>query len=218
MVDQNKVNKFIKIRKLMQQYFTVYDYDGRLIDYEISENGMVDVDGGDVTMIHPAAQLPVTFSYVSGTFEAHNKGLTTLEGVPASCHNLLVNQNALTNLDHCPSDLNWLFVKANRLVNFEGSLRSVNLIDARKNPFKNLNGLENIRVEEIKISYSENLPLLKLLVAKQIYLAHDIVKLDHERVNDINNILQKYAGQGQKGALACAVELSDAGFKENAQW
>ena len=58
--------------------------------------------------------------------------------------------------------------------------------------------------------YRANQPYLKMLVANEIRIAGADTKM--------LNILNKYAGQGKKGSLACAAELADAGFKAHAQW
>ena len=61
------------------------------------------------------------------------------------------------------------------------------------------------------VSYREDLPLLRMLVAK------DGVRLGRAPLQLIR-IMNRYQGQGQQGALACAAELADAGFKGNARW
>jgi hypothetical protein len=38
------------------------------------------------------------------------------------------------------------------------------------------------------------------------------------RYRNANRIMEKYQGQGQAGAMACAAELAQAGLKENARW
>jgi hypothetical protein len=61
-------------------------------------------------------------------------------------------------------------------------------------------------------SYSDNLPLLRLLLIK------DVKEIYLVPINDIvEDILNKYIGQGRGGALACAAELTKAGFKNNAR-
>ena len=207
MTDQSQIDQ------LMKSYFVVKDYDGRPTEY-LESDGVVDVELGDVKMIKAAVKLPVVFGLVSGTFEALGIGLTTLEGFPVSCHNLYLTGNKLVNLDHCPDYLNFMFVAHNKLKNFEGSLRSAHLIDARHNPFESLDGFEKITVNEIRITWNDRLPLLKLLVAKKIVVMDKL----NEPLQNINEILNRYAGQGRQGSLACAAELARAGYKGNARW
>jgi hypothetical protein len=62
----------------------------------------------------------------------------------------------------------------------------------------------------VSLDYDQKLPLLRVLVARQIFIDYIPIPL--------NDIIQKYAGQGRKGSLACAAEMARAGYKENARW
>lgn len=176
------------------------------------------------------------FARVEGSVRATNAGLTTLKGFPAFVGgNCLVGANRLTNLDHAPLHVGMGFmVRDNQLTSLVNCPKC-DILNAGGNPIKNLKGipdqlielkiidcnLESLdglqQVERVHLDWQPDLGLLKLLVAKSVKLHPK--KMEHtEAVNRIQFILDKYAGQGQKGALACAAELADAGFKENAQW
>lgn len=58
--------------------------------------------------------------------------------------------------------------------------------------------------------YRESQHLLKMLIAHDIFL--------NSAPDQVDKIMNKYAGSGKKGALACAAELVKAGFKDNARW
>ncbi len=76
----------------------------------------------------------------------------------------------------------------------------------------NLLSLEDLPlVKSFYISYSPALPLLRSLQANQIVIYGT-------KDNTVQDILNKYAGQGEAGAFACCAELATAGYKENARW
>ena len=59
-------------------------------------------------------------------------------------------------------------------------------------------------------SYSPTMPLLRCLIAKEINL-YPKTNIN----NQIQEILNKYAGQGRKAALDCAADLLSLGKKLN---
>jgi hypothetical protein len=78
----------------------------------------------------------------------------------------------------------------------------------------NLRQLYDCEIEEIGdtwfSSYRQSQGLLRMLVAKHIYLVDGPPKVE--------SIMSRYAGQGRQGSLACAAELARAGYKGNARW
>ena len=101
------------------------------------------------------------------------------------------------------------------LTSLEGSPRIVNAsFLAHNNPLQSLNDLPD-SARYIKISYSQDLPLLRLLFVKNL---GKIAFYPYTPEGDqVNQILSKYLGKGRGGALACAAELARAGFNRNAR-
>lgn len=58
--------------------------------------------------------------------------------------------------------------------------------------------------------YRRDLKILKMLAAKEITLFTAPL--------EVEEIMNRYAGQGKSGALKCAAELIKAGFRDNARW
>jgi hypothetical protein len=90
------------------------------------------------------------------------------------------------------------------------------------NPLNSLEGYPLSHTPEMaSMSYLSNLPMLRLLNSKQITLyPHADRDTDEEqlKVDQVSDILNKYAGGGKPGAIKCAGELIKAGFKDNARW
>lgn len=195
--------------------------------------GLFSVDG-DLVINRPFEG--AAFDRVENSVRATNAGLTTLKGFPAFVGgNCLLGANALTNLDHAPLHVGMGFLVRDNQLTSMANCPQCNILNVSGNPLKNLKGipaklielkiidcdLESLdglqQVEKVQLDWQPNLGLLKLLVAHRIKLHPQ--KMEHtEAVNAIQLIMDKYAGQGQAGSLACAAELADAGFKGNAQW
>ena len=177
-------------------------------------SGVVDVRGsvlfdGKTSM----STFPVTFGHVSGKFQCDTAGLTSLKGAPSTVGgSFWVNNNLLTSLEGAPQEVGshfWCY--SNLLKNLKGGPTSVGKqYDCDSNPLESLEGIPHSLNGPFVCEYQKNLPLLRMLNAQKIELLM--------APTAVQTILDKYAGQGQKGALACAAELADAGFKENARW
>jgi hypothetical protein len=177
-----------QIRGILKSHFTI---KGKII----ISNNIVDVVGdckikNDIKI----AKFPVQFGNVSGDFSCDNNQLTTLQGAPQSVGGYFsCNVNQLITLQGAPTSVGGdFYCHYNKLTTLEGAPKSVS--------------------GDFICSYSDNLPLLRFLLikdVKKIYLVpnNDIVK----------NISNKYLGQGRGGALQCAAELTKAGYKGNAR-
>jgi hypothetical protein len=77
-----------------------------------------------------------------------------------------------------------------------------------------LTTLEGIptHLRKLWLSYSPALPLLRTLYAQQIEFYPKL------RDPTLGEILNRYAGQGKRGAIKCQKELIAAGFEGNARW
>jgi hypothetical protein len=199
-----------------------------------NKKGQYSIDG-DLVIRAPFKD--AEFLNVTQTVAATNAHLTSLEGFPRTVGgNCLLGSNNLSSLQGAPLSVGMMFsCRDNQISSLEGMPQKVNIVNVSGNPLKNLvglskkvitltaievefeslEGLEN--VEMVKLDWQPRLGLLRLLVAIQIQLLpgnHGT----HEEVEAVQNILNKYAGQGRQGSLACAAELSRAGFKGNARW
>jgi hypothetical protein len=150
-------------------------------------------------------RLPFDFDTVSGEFAADGKGLTTLVGCPTTVGaRFIVSHNPLKDLQGGPA-----IVGSHYMINSCSKLVS-------------LNGMATSIGGYVDISYATDLPLLRTLVAKKgVRLGNPVPYSNWDMVTkkrQAEEILSKYAGQGRSGSLACAAELSRAGFKGNARW
>jgi hypothetical protein len=204
------------VRNLFMDYFLWHG------DVDIMEDGGINV-GGNVTLTKtpPGGVLPVKFGIVDGVFRADRKGLTSLRNAPDTCEALHVSSNQISSLAHVPEYLVTLEISNNALTNFMHFPEQVQKVFAHGNPLKSLEGLPEHPEEpyQINITYDKQLPLLRLLSAQAVHLGMTGGGYAHlTRFKEVNNILDKYLGQGKPGALKCAAELIRAGYKENARW
>lgn len=181
---------------LLKKYFNFphysrYPYAGFTID----DNGGITVEGSCALSDIGASleKLPIKFNYISGHFIITNCRLATLENCPVKIEgDFLCSGNQLTSLIGGPTIVN-------------------NTYDCSRNPLKSLDGIAE-KIEGLFLTYNSTLPLLKVLQIKHLdYLAFEPSE------PEIENILNKYIGQGRKGMILCAAELTKAGFKGNAR-
>lgn len=188
--------------------------------------------------------LPVKFGTVSGNFRARFVGINSLVNFPKHVGgNLDIGFNRIGSWQAAPATVQgMLLADGNHFFDFEGmpklgkslimtncaltTLKSLNQkidgdIHIVRNPLVSLEGFEGCS-GQIILDYNTRLPLLRCLLARKGPLlinranyTKGIFRID---TKEIQNIFAKYVHQGQAGALACAAELSDAGFKENARW
>ena len=180
------------IVNLLTRFFTIKG------EYQIDPHtGEVNVDG-DVQLNKPVDQMPIKFDSCTGKFLCMNQKLTTLQGAP----------------HHVGGDFSCSY---NLLHDLEGAPKTVQgNFYCFDNRFTSLNGAPDHIQRGMMCDYSDHLPLLRTLNSKgPIKLVSASEKPVPEQVRQI---LNRYAGQGQQGALACAAELADAGFKGNARW
>ena len=202
----------------LANHFHIRNYEGESVDIDINSAGCLDVVNGDVMMFKPGAggHIPLCWNSVGGDFIANHMSIRRLANAPRVCDSLNVNRNLIEDLGECPEKLSKLLIRSNRLKNFQGTLATVELIDAVDNPFLDLEGLENISVDMLKITWRRDLPLLRSLTVRKW------VKLYQEdgirEKTGVGEIINRYIGQGEAGAFECGAELASAGFKENARW
>lgn len=138
---------------------------------------------------------------VGGSFSAYRcKNLTSLQGAPRWVgKDFLVYDCKLTSLKGAP-------------------LRVGGVFDATGNPLENYDHVPE-GCSEVRLPYLPHAPMLKLLVYPKLHFEYmDPLNKWLQNVPPVNEIMNKYAGQGKVGALKCAAELIKAGYKENARW
>ncbi len=91
---------------------------------------------------------------------------------------------------------------------------------SRWKELRDLSCLPDEPFEHVNISYYKDLALLRCLNAKVIGLQASSWADQGmwDRYRSATQIMAKYQGQGQTGAMACAAELAAVGLKENARW
>ena len=191
-----RFNQLRSDEQLIQEFF-------KFDNFKISPNGVV-VYGPSQMKKMPVGDefnnaLPVKFARAIGDFTINSMDLTSLEGCPKVIEGgeFSCAYNKLTSLEGGP-----IAVGGDYLCHY--------------NPLISLSGLPSMITNRIVLSYNENLPLLKLLFIKEL---KGIQLTGYRSITGsiISKILNKYLGTGKPGALACAAELTKAGFKGNAR-
>ena len=189
-----------RIANILDDYFWMSDGT----EVEISEDGLVSLVG-QANMKRKVSKLPCRFDVVKGNFFCSDQGLTTLEGAPRvvtedfSCHH-----NKLTTLEGGPNSVGGRYT-------------------CHGQPLASLEGLPLTRMTRLFVTYTPALPLLRALVAKEIWLdppptMEDATSL--EIISRVEYILNdpRWVGKGKEGAFECRMELKKAGFESNAKW
>jgi hypothetical protein len=179
-----------KILALYQDYFDTDQDQIKAGSVSVDDNGLVSVNDS-VWILKYIDKLPIGFDRVLGNFDGKDNSLESLDNFPKYVKNDLdVSGNSLKNLVGAPSYVGGqLWITRNPLVSLEGFPRFVG--------------------GQVRLTYRQNLPLLRTLVAPEI------VVYGKPRVMVI---LNKYAGQGKMAVFDCQKDLEDAGFPGNAHW
>lgn len=208
------------IKKLLKgPYRDLFDFHG---EYQIRPNGVVDVSG-HVKLKRgvplPDNRLPIKFGNVTGSFEFNwNSGtnLATLAGSPDWVGGTFgCAFTGVGSLVGAPQKVDGdLDVRFCELKNFVGGPKQVGRdYWGRGNPITSLEGLPERIPGEFDFELTPGLPVLRSLVA------HTVDVREHRLSSEeVNQILNKYVGQGKAGALKAAAELIKAGYKEHARW
>jgi hypothetical protein len=179
-----------KILQLFRKYFDPFDQIHNTTLMQIQDDGTVDVQWS-VYMPDELEEIPIKFGTVTGDFVAEEKGLKTLHNMPKLVTgDCELAGNKLTTLLGAP-----LEVGGNFFVN--------------RNPLVSLDGFPQKVGKRVSLKWTPSLPLLRTLNAQEVVLYGQ---------PRIMVILNKYAGQGKRGAIRCQKELISAGFERNARW
>jgi hypothetical protein len=228
-----------EIEHLMYSYFE-NDYEERMgaSDYVIDVDGAVHVNSSIMMFKDtPNKLLPVQFATVDGSCIFADRGLKSLKGSPHTVNgdfdcsmNALTSLahapktigsgasfrcagNKLTHLAHAPANAAELVCNNNLLTNLQDAPPCY-LLWATENPFTSFKHTPD-HISELVISYDVNLPLLGVLTVKKIEFEHDPDKDTQSK--QVEEILNRYTGQGRAGQLKCAADLVRQGFKQHAR-
>lgn len=157
---------------------------------------------------------------VEVVFDCSNNKLTSLQHCPTSVgYEFNCSGNQLTSLAHGPQDVGasggpfggHYLCSHNQLSSLVGAPSHVSgRFSCHENPLKTLEGVPDTIGKVFTLSYAPDLPMLRLLNYKRLYIEDGPLPLVE--------IIHKYAGQGIAGSFSCAHELELAGFKDNAAW
>jgi hypothetical protein len=169
-------------------------------EVEVTDTGLVNIKGSAAFKgehLLPNGKLPFAFGTVSGNLRLPDAGLASLWGMPKEVGDTLsLSRNPLRNLIGCTQKIH---------------------NDLRLRQMPELVSLEGFPTElggYVAIDYKPELPLLRTLQARDGIVLWPVGS-EHEQVE---LILEKYKGQGKRGAIRCQKELIAAGFEGNAQW
>ena len=230
------VNKW-KISAMLTEYFR--DENNKRLnpatDFDIDDDGLITMKNGCVGHRQIArGVLPFKFSdahmdfsvdrmklkslegcpmYVSGDFICSHNLLTSLQGAPLEASNLDCSHNLLTSLEGCTPDCFEIVCNNNLLTSLE-TCPPTEQLWATDNPFQHFRNTPS-HIDEVTITWRKDLPLLGLLTVKTIHIQNPA---DKESMEDLEQIMNKYAGQGRRAMFACQKDLEDAGFRDNARW
>jgi len=196
-INEIETTKSPTVRQLLKKYFKT---TGKIT---VDSNGLVSCDGNvelkDDIIVN---NLPVKFLHVGGYFLCNNNKLISLEGSPQIVGGgFYCNNDQLTSLKGGPRSVGGIYI-------------------CGQNPLVTLEGLPDHISERLYITYSPTLPLMRSLIASNIHLYGDSSELEVQ----IQDVLNKYAGRGKAGMMACSSELLTLGKKlgvdlrQNARW
>ena len=181
--------------KHLQEWCTIKAHGNHMIQMYINDQQQWKIQGNVyLARVPDDGACPVQFDSVSGSFVANNMGLATCKNLPRSLGaNLRLAFNQLRDLADAPAQV-------------EGNM------ELEGNPLVSLEGMPLVQ-GWVNITYSRDLPLLRLLTAKL-----GAIILGAHTPTVVRAILKKYMGQGKTAMLNCALELKKAGYAENARW
>jgi hypothetical protein len=143
-------------------------------------------------------------------------GLKTLKGGPIKAGRYLCSTNELTSLEGSPQEVSRFSCCQNKLTSLIGAPRFIlNSFDCFENPLTSLEGIPE-RTGAMRLSYSANLPLLRLLKlsSESSFSFVNII----QGMREVTQILRRYKDGSRSSILTCQKELIDAGYEGNASW
>lgn len=178
--------------------------------------------GGDFdcrgnSMIRRLSSLKGSPTKIDGNFNCSNNMLISLEGGPTSVgDSYSCSHNKLKSLKGAPEKVKSFDCNNNQLTSLIGGPTIVETnYFCLHNPIQSLDGIAEHIKYSFQFDYTPNIPLLKLISSDILHITCRNLSLEGN--NLLDGILKKYMGQGRKGAIQCAAELTKAGFKGNAR-
>ena len=209
-----------KTYALMKEHF-IGDYK-----FKVQPDGLVDVVGTIELMYALDDLIPVQFGEINGNLNISNCGLKSLKGCGHTITGSLnASSNLITSLEGAPQEVGFISLNNNQeLTSLEGApsmVRTTMLIT--RTSITNLKGLPTQpgAIGRIKITYKENLPLLRLLVAGEITVERPGYGFTHMSLEQpLQAILNddRWVGKGKSHMLNCALAMKKAGYVGNASW
>ncbi len=216
-----------------------FTFKGKL---SVSDDGTVNLGACQKRDGRFFSQLPVKFGSVSGDFSCISAGLESLAGCPTSVRkdfvctgnklknligcpasiggNLICVGSGLRSLEGCPEIIHGEFTcSRNNLVSLQHGPRHVEgNFDCSDNPLTSLEYLPAIIGGYVKIPWSKDLPLLRLVRYRSVYLYNKLSLNGPQKLPE--KILSKYTSPEatRRDIIVCQKELIDAGFEGNASW
>ena len=197
-------------------------------NYNVNPDGTVDVQG-ICRLKTPMPRLPVQFKRVTGQLVLDKMQLETLEGCPEECGELYCSNNPIRTLHGAPKTVQKLNAFNCKLTNLEGCPESVGKLDVTYNLMENFQGISegvgelhfgvwnSTKFNAMTPPQEKYVPIAVLysLQARRIHVSPPGGGYSHlQRVEPLNTILNKHAGQGPGGILTCASELTEAGWDD----
>ena len=196
-----------EVQHLLNTYFRNGEA-GNQVRFQIEDSGIVNVQeitpGYGVLMAQtipmPNGKLPVQFGLCYASLILDRCGLISLEGCPRVVQGrFTANKNPLKDMTGGP-------LEVSGRVGFRQEV-----------PVLSLAGFPNQVGEHVSLNYHKNLPLLRTLNCKEgVMLYGSNVRLRERK--EVEDIINKYQGQGKRAMFDCQKELEDAGFEGNARW
>jgi len=174
-----------------------------LREYLYFTDDQIEIDGdivnvtGDVGLIKSCGELPFQFGEVTGEVGFHEKELTTLRGSPTKVGGAF-------------------YAYGNDLTDLKGGPKIVEgIYSVFRNPLTSLEGSPEILKGRFYLSWSVNVPLLRLVKYNKVELRSALYATD---AKTCNSIIASFAGKTpvRQAIIQCQKELIDAGFSSNA--
>jgi hypothetical protein len=205
-----------EIQKTFDTYFTATE------PITIDDKGLVSCWGNVYLHTHKRQEtLPVAFEAVYGDFDCSNNSLKTLQGAPIVVGSFNCRSNHLITLMGAPKSVAGSFsCSNNRLLSLEGAPVKVGgHFNCYDNPdLQSLKGISQELGKTFRVTWLPELPLLGALVAKDGVGFYHQERLQTGSAKKVEAIINRYKGQGRRGAFACKKALIEAGFEGNARW
>jgi hypothetical protein len=130
-----------------------------ITNYQIRDDGSIDVDGNVNLQLEHLKQLPLTFNKVSGDFKCDGDNLTTLKGCPKEVGNFSCTGNKVTTLEHSPKIIGYNFAFSNRYItSLEGLEDTYITIELNVRNCSNLYSLKGFP-KKVSMFNCENTPI-----------------------------------------------------------